>query len=489
MINIAASPQIIMFSKPIRVAGGRIAAGIAAAMLIALAAYRLHFNLSAATSVHLFLVTAIALRWGFLEASLISVCSVACLDYFFTEPLFKFYIADSHDWVALAAFESVALMVARLSDQVNRHARKTELHQIQLQKLYDLSQSILLFDRQRPVEEQLADLLHSTLGARGVILWNASDLRLCRRGECSVADDEVRSLYFTDSNREESHLSGRVLRAGIRPIGSLVICGHSLDAASINAAASLTAVAMERARSLASETSAEASRQSEQLRSAILDGLAHAFKSPLTTILTSSSGLLAMNTLSGSEKRLVALIDDRAGHLSELTARLLRTAKLESGELKLRGEPIDLPRFIQSSVTASAQDFAGHSIDVRAATERSVVWGDKQLLQMALFQLLDNAAKYSRPGSSIVVDLQEEETEVLVRVRNEGSFIPLDERDKVFQRFYRSPETAGRIAGTGIGLSVVKRITEAHQGRTWVNSDPENGTTFVLSLPRTAKGR
>ena len=121
--------------------------------------------------------------------------------------------------------------------------------------------------------------------------------------------------------------------------------------------------------------------------------------------------------------------------------------------------------------------------------EHNVVWGDKQLLQMALFQLLDNAAKYSRPGSSIVVDVQEEPTDVLIHIRNEGSFIPLEERDKVFQRFYRSPETAGRIAGTGIGLSVVKRITEAHQGRAWVNSDPENGTTFVLSLPRTAKGR
>ena len=356
-----------MLRKPIGVVGARIAAGVAAAMLITLAAYRLHFNLSSATSVHLFLVTAIALRWGFLEASIVSVCSVACLDYFFTEPLFKFYIADSHDWVALGAFESVALMVASLSNQVNRHARKAEQHQSQLQKLYELSQSILLFDRQRPVEQQLATLLHSTLGARGVVLWNAYDLRLCRSGECSVTDDQVRSLYFTDSNREDSHISGRVLRVGIRPIGALVLCGHSLDAASINAAASLTAVAMERARSFSSETSAEAARQSEQLRSAILDGLAHAFKSPLTTIRSSSSGLLAMNSLSGAEKRLVALIDERAGHLGELTTRLLRTAKLESGDLKLRGEQIDLSRLIQSSVAASAQDFSGHSIDVRAA--------------------------------------------------------------------------------------------------------------------------
>jgi two-component system, OmpR family, sensor histidine kinase KdpD len=477
-----------MLRKPISVATSKIAAGIAAAVLITLAAYRLHFNLSAATSVHLFLVVTIALRWGFLEASLVSVCSVACLDYFFTDPLFQFYIADSHDWVALGAFESVALVVARLSALVNRHAQDAEVHRAQLQKLYDLSQSILLVDRHQPVEAQLADLLLSTLQARGVVLWNAPDSRICRRGECSVTDDEVRSLHFTDNSRDEPGISGRVLRAGVRPIGSILICGHSLDEASISAAASLTAVAMERARSLAGETSAEAARQSEQLRSAVLDGLAHAFKSPLTAILASSSGLLAMNSLSGAEKKLVSLIDERAGHLSELTTRLLRTAKLESGELKLRREPINLAQLIQNSVTASAQDLSPHSVEFRPVNQYGLVRGDKQLLQMALFQLLDNAAKYGKIGSSIIVDLEEREAEVLVRVRNEGSFIPLDERDKVFQRFYRSPETAGSIAGTGIGLSFVKRITEAHQGRTWVNSDLESGTTFVISLPRSVDG-
>src|ERR1700678_4099376 len=125
-----------MIRRTIRDVAVRIAVGVAAALLITWVAYRLHFNLSSATSVHLFLVTAIALRWGFLEASIVSVCSVACLDYFFTEPLFKFYIADSHDWVALGAFESVALVVSSLSSQVRRHARESELHQSQLQKLY-----------------------------------------------------------------------------------------------------------------------------------------------------------------------------------------------------------------------------------------------------------------------------------------------------------------------------------------------------------------
>src|ERR1700719_1315959 len=102
----------------------RVAVGIAAALFITWVAYRFHLNLSSATSIHLFLVTAIALRWGFLEASIVSLLSVACLDYFFTQPLFKFYMTDSHDWVALVTFESVALLVSRLSNQVREHLRR-----------------------------------------------------------------------------------------------------------------------------------------------------------------------------------------------------------------------------------------------------------------------------------------------------------------------------------------------------------------------------
>jgi two-component system, OmpR family, sensor histidine kinase KdpD len=464
---------------------GRIGAGAAGTLLITCVAYRFHSNLAAVTAVQLLLVTAIALRWGLLEAGIVSLFSVACLDFFFTEPLFRFYMADPRDWVAVGAFESVALVVGSLSNQVRRHACESELHRSQLQKLYELSQNILLLDRQKPLEPQLARLLHRTLCVDGVVLWNAYDLNVCRSGECNVTDSQMRSIGFDSGG--EGRTTMRVLRLGVRPIGSLAICGHSLDAATINAAASLTAVAIERARSFSAETHAEAARESEQLRSAVLDGLAHAFKSPLTTIRSASSGLLAMDTLPGAEKRLVVLIDQHAAQLSDLSTRLLRTARLDSGELKLRRERIDVTRLVECSVEASSHELGEHPVDVRAAARGSVVWADQQLLQMAIFQLLDNAAKYSRPGSSIVVNIREEPAEMLISVCNEGSFIPPEELDRVFQRFHRSPGSEHKAAGTGIGLSVVRRITEAHQGRTWATSDPEKGTTFVLTLPRTAK--
>ena len=465
----------------------RVVLGIAAALFVTWAAYRLRFNLSSATSIHFFLVTAIALRWGLLEASIISLLSVACLDYFFTQPLFKFYMTDTHDWVALATFESVALLVSRLSNQVSRHAREAETHQLQLQKLYELSQNVLLLDQRRSVDQQLTNLIQVILGVKGVALWNAYDTHLCTSGACAIRDEEVRSTYFTERSEDDplSGTSRRVLRSGTRAIGSLAICGHSLDEASLNATASLAAVAIERARSFSAESSSEAARQSEQLRSAVLDGLAHAFKTPLTTIRSSSSGLLEMGTLSGAEKRLVTLIDQHAGHLNDLTTRLLRTARIDNTELKLNREQINLTQLIESSIEASVQELGGHPISLQSTSQPNMVWADRQLLEMALSQLLDNAAKYGGFGSAINVDIREQQTETVISIRNEGSFIPPGETERIFTRFYRSPGSERKASGTGIGLSVVKRITEAHQGRAWVNSGELTGTTFFLTLPRT----
>jgi two-component system, OmpR family, sensor histidine kinase KdpD len=477
-----------MIAMPTRDTLRRIVVGCLAALLITLVAFRLHFNLSSATSAHLFLVAAIALRWGFLEASVVSILSVACLDYFFTDPLFAFYITDSHDWVALITFEAAALLVSRLSNQVSRHARESELHQSRVQKLYELSQQLLLLDPKEAVGQPLADLIRSSFGIKGVIVWNAYDLRMSRSGECPVEDDDVKSVFFLETKEDDcsAGISGRVLRLGTRPIGSLVLCGQALDTVSVNAIAALAAVAIERARSFSTEANAEAARQSEQLRSAILDGLAHAFKSPLTTIRTSSSGLLAMDTLSGTEKRLVDLIDRHAGHLNDLANHLLLTARLDSGDLKAKPEEIDLSELLHGLTEDASQELNGHAIDVQLTAELSIVRADRKLLQMALLQLLDNAVKYGRSSSHIVIAVQEEDAELVVRVKNEGSYIPPEEREKIFLRFYRGLGYVQTVSGTGIGLSVVRRIAEAHQGRVWVDSDRESGTTFAIALPRIA---
>jgi two-component system sensor histidine kinase KdpD len=144
----------------------------------------------------------------------------------------------------------------------------------------------------------------------------------------------------------------RVLRLGTRPVGALYIAGSSpqsqLDPRSVDAIASLSAIALERAHSFIAESNAEAGKRSEQLRSTVLDGLAHAFKTPLATIQSASSGLLEINRLECPEGELVSLIDEQATRLATLTNQVLQTAKLDEGYLEVDHERICLDQLFAS---------------------------------------------------------------------------------------------------------------------------------------------
>jgi two-component system sensor histidine kinase KdpD len=415
-----------------------------------------------------------------------SIVSVACLDYFFTDPLFAFYIADSHDWVALVTFEAAALLVSRLSDRLSQSGREAEQHQARVQMLYEVSQQFLLLDPTRDVGEELTVLLQRTIGARSVALWNSYEMRASQSGARGGNDGEARAVFLAEGSDDDTDhaISRRTLRIGTKAIGALIIYNHPLDAKSVDAIAALSAIAIERARSFTTESRAEAARLGEQLRSAILDGLAHAFKSPLTTIRASSSGLLEMGTLSGTEQRLVTLIDKQASQLTDLSNHLLTTAKLDSGNLRLHRERIDLGELLEALSESSEPDSDRAVASCARAQPGVIVRADRRLLSMAVSQLLDNACKYGSPASSPTLSCEEGDEETVIRVTNKGSFIPADERDKVFRRFYRCASSAKTVAGSGIGLSVVRRIAEAHQGRAWVDSDPAVGTTFAIALPR-----
>jgi two-component system sensor histidine kinase KdpD len=391
--------------------------------------------------------------------------------------------------VALLTFEAAALLVSKLSTRVGIFAREAERQQARVQMLYEISQQFLLIDPTKDVGRDLTGLLQCAIKARGVAMWNAYENRLSMSGECGVNGEEVRAVYLAELNNDDESrgISRRTLRSGTKAIGALVVYNHLLDAKSVDAIAALSAIAIERARSFATESRAEAARLGEQLRSAILDGLAHAFKSPLTTIRASSSGLLEMGTLSGTEQRLVTLIDNQATQLTDLSNHLLATAKLETGNLKLHREPIDLGELFETLRMSAVQDSEAMLAHTAPIQPGVFVTADRKLLSMAVSQLLDNACKYGSPSSSPKLSYEERGHETVIMVTNEGSFIPQDERDKVFRRFYRCASSAKTVAGSGIGLSVVRRIAEAHQGRAWVESDLAIGTTFAIALPRSKK--
>jgi two-component system, OmpR family, sensor histidine kinase KdpD len=444
-----------------------------------------YLNLAATISVYLFVTLAIADKAGFVGASIVSVVATLSLEYYFAPPLFSFRVDRPENWTALATFEGISLMVSRLSHQARQHHLMLERQNIEHKALHELCRDILLLDWKQSPALQLCVLIKTSFPLQGVALWNAYEDALSCFGETPNAEDTTKGVYFNECNYDDAsnHTSFRVLYFGTRAIGALMLYRHSIDSLSVNSIASITAMAIERARSLAVEMNVEAERHSEQLRSALLDGLAHAFKTPLATITVSSSGLLAVEELSARQSSLVDLINREATRLSQLTTRLLRASRLETSRIVLHENVVDARALIQGALDECAFQFLSRHVDVSIAPEITRVRCDSQLLTMALVQILDNAAKYCPQDSLVLVSADRSGSNAVLRIHNQGSYIPPTERNSVFTRFYRSPSVEHRAPGTGLGLSIATKAVEAHGGKISIESDIQTGTTFVITIP------
>ncbi len=466
-------------------------AGSAAVLLTAYCGLRLDVNFATTGFLHLLIVVLVALIAGFWEATVTSLVALSCLNYFFVPPVFTFSISDPQNWVALITFESTALLVSRLSIQMEKQARKAVLERGRMEKLYDLSRRTLLMNPQLLPGAQIVAQIRDVVQVDAVALFDAAGARVDTSGAASPElEAAAKDTFLEDRNAD---LPGqmtwrRVLRPGTTSIGAIVLRGNNLNALLADSIASLTAIALERARSFEKQSHAEAARQSEQLRTAVLDALAHAFKTPLTVIRTAGSGLLEAGNLNPAQEDLVTLIDEESDKLNVLSTRLLQTARLEASETKLRKEPVLIPQLIDDILTEHSDQLGGHPTQVSITNQRCVTYGDRELIGTAIMQFVDNAAKYSTPGSPISIAVDDRDSEILISVHNEGSEVRAEDRERIFERFYRSPEPHHRASGTGLGLSITKKAAEAHRGRAWVASEKGRGTTFFLSLPRMERG-
>jgi two-component system sensor histidine kinase KdpD len=469
---------------------GRAIAGSATVTLVAYCGTRLHVNFATTGFLHLLIVVLVAMMAGFWEATVTSLAALVCLNYFFVPPVYSFYVADAQNWVALLAFESTALLVSRLSIQLEKQARTAVSERRGMEKLYELSRRTLLMNPQQLPGPQIVAQICDVAHVDAVALFDAVRARVDSAGWVSPElETAARDTYLRDRNEDhpERMTWRRMLRPGTSAIGAIVLRGNNLNPLLADSIASLTAIALERARSFEKQSHAEAARHSEQLRTAVLDALAHAFKTPLTAIRTASSGLLEAGRLDPAQEDLVTLIDEESDKLNALSTRLLQTAKLEASETRLRKEKVLIPQLIDDILTEYSDQLDGHPTRIFVTNQRCATYGDRELLGTAISQLIDNAAKYSTPGSPIAIAVEDREGEILISVHNEGSEVSPEDHQRIFERFYRSPGSNHRASGTGLGLSITKEAVEAHRGRAWVASEKGKGTTFFLSLPRTER--
>jgi two-component system, OmpR family, sensor histidine kinase KdpD len=442
-------------------------------------------NLVTVSSLYLLVVVAAAAFSGFWPASLTSLLAVACLDYFLMPPVFHFNVADAQDWAALGAFEATALVISRLSAKEIRNAEEAAFHRIGMEKLYELSRSSVLLDPHQPPGPQLVVLIHRIFGVRAVALFDKNLGRQDRMGDWSEDEQDLaQKCCLGNANRDDldTATSQRMVQDASGPLGALVVRGD-LNPLIIDALSSLAAIAFDRHQSFEKEERADAARRGEQLRAAVMDSLGHELKTPLTTVQTASSGLLELGGLNESQFGLVKLIDDETLRLNKLCTKLLLTAKLEAEQVGVDTGEVDFKQLVNEVLATRSAEEARDRVAITIDDPVMTLCVDRKLLEMVLTQYIDNARKYSAPHTPIKVAARKSRNEVIISVQNVGSIVQIEDRERIFDRFYRAPDSRDSVPGTGIGLSVVKKAAEAHSGHVWVVSDEKEGTTFFLSLP------
>jgi two-component system sensor histidine kinase KdpD len=446
-------------------------------------------NLLTIGLLYLLVVVAVATLFGFKQATYTSIVAVLLLDYYFEPPLFSFVVESPALFVALLTFEATALTISRLQAKERRVSSEVAIHRAGMEQLYELSRSSLLLDLRQPPGPQLAVLIHRIFDARAVALYDTNLSRQDRMGEWEASEENLAKECFLGGAPQDvasTQTWQRVLRVASGPVGALAVRGK-LTPLVVDALASLAAIAIDRYQSFEKEERAETAKKSEQLRGAVMDSLAHELKTPLTAVQTASSGLLELGGLTEPQYNLVTLIDGEAVRLNKLCTRLLKAAKLEAQQVGLDTAEVNVLELVSGVLAAHSAEPERNNIEVAVENPSLTVRADRGLLEMILTQYIDNARKYSTAGTPIEVAARASHSEVLISVHNFGPTIRIEDRDRIFERFYRSPELKDSVPGTGIGLSVVRKAAEAHRGHVWVISDDQSGTTFSLSLPMDAR--
>jgi two-component system sensor histidine kinase KdpD len=303
-----------------------------------------------------------------------------------------------------------------------------------------------------------------------------------------AGDDEAQLREVAETGAAahnfETKYSVAPLRLGGRPNGSLSVRGETgATLTLVEAIANLIAIGLERAHAIEMAASAEAARRSEELRSAMLDGLAHDLKTPLTAIKASVTCLISGYPRTEERKEeLLTIVNEETDRLHRIVSEAVQMGRIDAGKVSLQRGTHPLHEIVTDVLSDLKLSVSRLRLDIPDGLPPLFVDGD--LIGQAMKQLLDNADRYSPPGSPIVILTRLEEADsVVVSVADSGPGVKADEQSRIFEKFYRGMHSSRFREGTGMGLSIAKGIVEAHGGKITVSARPEGGSVFSMQLP------
>jgi two-component system sensor histidine kinase KdpD len=434
-------------------------------------------------------ILGVATFWGLAEAIIASVAGMLCFNFFFLPPVGTLTIADPQNWVALLAFLVTSVAGSELSARARRRAVEAMKRQQEMERLYELSRNLLLLDQQSPAASQVAFRILQVFDLPGVAVFDREEDKVYRAGtpEMPVTDGRLRdtALQGIVVQDPKTGLSILPLKLGGGSVGSLAIMasssGGSMSDAAVHAVANLAAIAAEKARAEGAASRVEAARQNEVMKATLLDALAHEFTTPLTSIKAAASSILDEER--PAQQELVTIIEEETDRLNSLVRETIRMARIEAGKLHLNKQTHTMSDLVSAALENVKPLMEDRPVQIDVPLNLPAVRVDFELIALTIRQLLTNALKYSNPDSPIFVGASVDSGRVTVRVRDKGAGIPDRERARIFEKFYRVPDRADRVPGTGMGLHIAREIVRAHGGEIGVNSVVGEGSEFFFTLP------
>ncbi len=470
---------------------GRYAVAIGTIGVIVLIFRHLPLNPTTVALIFLLVVLGVASRWGLTIATTTAIVATLAFNYFFLPPIGTFTIADPQNWVALVAFLISAIIASRLSERARREALNATRRRKEVERLYALSQQLLATENVMELLNSIPRYVCDAFGLEAAAMYLPNRKEVYRMGvnQPELTEEQLESVSGRgEPVVDEARLICYVpLRIGVKPVGSLGLVGAVLSRETLEAVGSLIAISIERAGAVETLTRNEAAREGEKLRSALLDSVTHEFRTPLTAIKLSVTTLLGPDPLSAEGRQeLLTVINEESDRLNRLVGEAAEMSQLDAHQVELRCEPHPVNDVVSKALELSKQALAGRAVKLQIPESLPQIRVDKDRIAEVLVQLLENAAKYSPPGTPITIAAESGGKMVSISVADQGPGIDDMEQSLVFEKFYRGRDQRYRVQGTGMGLAIAKAIVEAHRGTIDLTSQLGSGTVFHFTVPAAA---
>jgi two-component system sensor histidine kinase KdpD len=452
--------------------------------------------------VYLIAVIVVAIRWGRGPSVLASFLSVAAFDFFFAPPYFSFAVSDIQYLLTFGVMLAVALVISNLAVRLQRQAELARYRERRTGVLYAMSRDLATHRGTGMLAQLAAKHLRNAFDAQVAVFLADADKRVqLQRGELLffelepkesgvaqwVYDHNERAGLGTDTLPGASALylplvgsSGAIGVVAVRPQD----LGLLLDPEQLHLLESLVnqvALAIERTRLSDEAQQAHVRAETERMRNAVLSSVSHDLRTPLATISGAASSLAQDELNAAARKDLARSIYREADRLDRLLKNLLDMMRIEAGAVQLSREWHPIDEVAGAALARLEGRLHDHTINTSFPADLPLIFVDGVLLEQVVINLVENAVKYTPPGSAIDLSASAGDDQVIVEVVDRGVGIPSGEESRIFDKFYRGKTT--QEGGVGLGLTICRGIVEAHGGRIWAENRSGGGAIFRFTIP------